>query len=200
MSFSKINYKDNETIITADNLNDIQDAILEGYQPDGTIEYTAFAESTKLALLNLIYPIGSIYMSVDDISPASQFGGTWERLKDRFLLGAGDAYSAGSTGGESEHKLTQDEMPKHFHSGYLLGMGGTGTTPAYYAALNQSAYTYDYERGVSGVLEVAIAASKGGNQPHNNMPPYLAVYMWKRIADIDIKEEDKNENENFRYV
>lgn len=71
MSFSKINYKDNETIITADNLNDIQDAILEGYQPDGTIEYTAFAESTKLALLNLIYPIGSIYMSVDDISPAS---------------------------------------------------------------------------------------------------------------------------------
>ena len=116
------------------------------------------------------------------------------------MLGAGDAYSAGSTGGESEHKLTQDEMPKHYHGGYLLGMGGTATTPPYYTALNQSAYTYDYERGVSGVLEAAIVGPKGGNQPHNNMPPYLAVFMWKRIADIDIKEEDTNENENFRYV
>ena len=128
------------------------------------------------------YPVGAIYLSVTDTSPASLFGGAWERLKDRFLLGAGDAYSAGSTGGESEHTLTQNEMPKHYHGGYLLGMGGTDTTPAYYAALNQSAYTYNYDQGVTGVLEAAIVGFKGGELPHNNMPPYLAVYMWKRVA------------------
>ena len=62
------------------------------------------------------YPVGSIYMSVNSTSPASLFGGTWEQLKDRFLLGAGDTYTNGSTGGESTHTLTVDEMPSHTHS------------------------------------------------------------------------------------
>ena len=175
MSFSKINYKDNETIITADNLNDIQDAILEGYQPDGTIEYTAFAESTKLALLNLIYPIGSIYMSVDNISPANQFGGTWEQIEDRFILASGSSYAAGTTGGEATHTLTVDEMPNHNHR--TTSGGGAGNI--YYASggtgiwLQSSSHPETYSDWTG---------TQGGSKAHNNMPPYLVAYMWKRVA------------------
>lgn len=181
MSFSKINYKDNETIITADNLNDIQDAILEGYQPDGTIEYTAFAESTKLALLNLIYPIGSIYMNVDNISPANQFGGTWEQIKDRFILAAGSSYTAGTTGGAATVTLTANEMPSHNHSSGNYNTSGSlgyqSPTDVGYVAFAMP-WTY-----VSGRTDLNICvATNGGDQPHNNMPPYLVAYMWKRIA------------------
>ena len=63
-----------------------------------------------------IYPVGSIYMSVNSTSPASLFGGTWEELKDKFLLGAGDTYSSGATGGEASHTLTSNELPKHKHN------------------------------------------------------------------------------------
>ena len=62
-------------------------------------------------LLDKTYPVGSIYMSVNSTSPADLFGGTWEQIKDTFLLAAGDTYSAGSTGGETEGWLTIDEIP-----------------------------------------------------------------------------------------
>lgn len=187
MSFSKINYKDNETIITADNLNDIQDAILEGYQPDGTIGYTAFAESTKLALLNLIYPIGSIYMSVNSISPANQFGGTWEQIKDRFILAAGSSYTAGATGGEATVKLTENTIPKHCHKGlYYTQPSNNGNN----ICLNDGtkgykltwAGQYHPTNGGGGGTDELWTNYAGGSQAHNNMPPYLVAYMWKRIA------------------
>ena len=65
--------------------------------------------------INQMYPVGSIYMSVNDTNPHDLFGGTWEQIKDRFLLAAGDTYAAGRTGGEAQHKLTVDEMPSHNH-------------------------------------------------------------------------------------
>ena len=52
---------------------------------------------------NKMYPVGSIYMSMDNTSPASLFGGTWEQLKDRFLIGAGNSYAVNETGGTTEH-------------------------------------------------------------------------------------------------
>ena len=62
------------------------------------------------------YPIGSIYMSLDATSPADIFGGVWERLKDRFLMPAGDTYAAGTTGGSAEQTLLVDNMPAHTHT------------------------------------------------------------------------------------
>ena len=59
-------------------------------------------------ILDKIHPVGSIYISENSTSPATLFGGTWERVKDRFLLAAGDTYSAGSTGGSATHTLTVD--------------------------------------------------------------------------------------------
>ena len=66
-------------------------------------------------MLDNVWPVGSIYMSVNSTNPGTLFGGTWQRLKDRFLLGAGDTYAAGSQGGEATHTLTIDEMPAHSH-------------------------------------------------------------------------------------
>ena len=118
-----------------------------------------------------VYPVGSIYMSVAATDPSMLFGGTWERLQNCFLLGASSTYAAGSTGGEAEHTLTVNEMPSHDHSLTLLN--GQSLSYAYPAASSNS----------GGELNSSAAVSNtGGSQPHNNMPPFLAVYMWKRIA------------------
>lgn len=130
--------------------------------------------------LNKVYPVGSIYMSVNSTSPASLFGGTWVQLKDRFLLGAGDTYSNGATDGESTHTLTTNEMPSHTHSPptwvhYASSGGNTGgyNLPT---VSNNKGNTY-----VQASPQVNKDVSyTGGGQAHNNMPPYLVVYMWKR--------------------
>ena len=117
--------------------------------------------------ISTIYPVGSIYMSVNNTNPSSLFSGTtWEQLKDRFLLGAGDSYSAGTTGGEATHVLTVDEMPSHSHS-----VGGSRVSS------KAEGGNTDYE-----ATGTASKGSAGGGQAHTNMPPYLVVYMSKRTA------------------
>ena len=120
-----------------------------------------------------IYPIGSIYMSVNNTSPSTLFGGTWVQIKDTFLLSAGDTYTAGDTGGSATHTLTVDEMPSHKHR---LGVPNTTASTMGYP-VNQSGNTKFAFNGGSALME-----ETGGGQAHNNMPPYLAVYMWKRTA------------------
>lgn len=68
------------------------------------------------AIVDKIYPIGSIYMSVNATSPSTLFGGTWVKIEGRFLLGSGGGYSLGAAGGEATHTLTIDEMPSHTHT------------------------------------------------------------------------------------
>lgn len=133
-------------------------------------------------LLDNIYPVGSIFISTVNTNPSTYFGGTWERIKGRFLLAADDStYTLGATGGEVTHKLTVDEMPSHSHDmdeesygggGYKNKMGirqdGGGSshwTPQYAQTTSYSIYKPTYT---------------GGSQAHNNMPPYLVVYIWKR--------------------
>lgn len=130
------------------------------------------------------YPVGSIYMSISSTSPATLFGGTWERIKDKFLLSAGDTYTAGATGGEATHTLTASEMPKHVHKFYGDGekftiqgdtsIAKSGTTYANSPGINLGA-TWSSE----GQITLGTA---GEDAAHNNMPPYLTVYMWKRTA------------------
>ena len=67
-------------------------------------------------IIDIIYPIGSIYTSTRNVSPATFLGGTWSQIKDTFLLTAGDTYQAGTTGGEASHTLTSSEMPSHYHT------------------------------------------------------------------------------------
>lgn len=133
---------------------------------------------------DIAYPVGSIYMSVNETSPAELFGGTWEQLKDRFLLAAGDTFQAGSTGGEAQHTLTVDEMPSHNHKIKLFtGLSGVASTSQDTIAGKPLSSKWDENAAFSSDInnEQPISTT-GGGSPHNNMPPYLAVYMWKRIA------------------
>ena len=120
-------------------------------------------------IFELVYPVGAIYISVNNTNPSTLFGGTWVALKNRFLIGAGDSYSGGSTGGEATHILTVDEMPNHNHRICI----GAGSASEYYFAP---------EGGKADTGAYANLSSNGGGAAHNNMPPYLAVYMWKRTA------------------
>lgn len=167
-------------------------------------------------IIDKIYPIGSIYMSMNNTSPQTFIGGTWERIQDRFLLSAGSTYSAGTTGGEATHTLTTDEMPSHTHAqnshthtqsahshqvystaswagnanglkrgGDMQGVAGVATGDT-----SSSGYTWNDSKGhaiignatptINGTT--ATNQNTGGGSAHNNMPPYLAVYMWKRTA------------------
>lgn len=128
------------------------------------------------SLIDLIYPVGSIYMSVNKVSPQTFFGGTWEAIEDRFLLGAGTTYRAGATGGSATHTLTVNEMPAHCHT-MQVATASTTATDAGWRANGVRAYSSQLISGVSDDVNYA-----GGNAAHNNMPPYLAVYMWKRTA------------------
>lgn len=134
--------------------------------------------------LNSLHPVGSIFISAENTSPASIFGGTWESIGGRFLLGANSTYTAGSTGGEATHTLTQNEMPTHKHKGVTLA---------------GNKLTCWSDSGSGGVFDMSslfngsgnnnndfFAETAGGDAAHNNMPPYLAVYMWKRVADETI--------------
>lgn len=67
-------------------------------------------------LIDSIYPVGSIYMSVNSTNPQTLFGGTWQRIQGRFLFAADSKHAAGSTGGEETHQLTAREIPNHKHS------------------------------------------------------------------------------------
>lgn len=140
-------------------------------------------------LIDLIYPVGSIYMSVNNVSPQAFFGGTWEQIQNRFLLAAGSSYAAGSTGGEATHTLTVDEMPAHkghmydnFNDSGWVDRGGD--TNSYYLNSTGAAGYGEYEnrpyKVVSGNELVMQGFTRGGGKAHNNMPPYLSVFMWKR--------------------
>ena len=128
--------------------------------------------ATASAILDKAYPVGSIYMSVNSINPKNFFGGTWVQIKDRFLLAAGTTYKAGTTGGEATHTLTESEMPSHNHAVYFPND----------AAADHSA-PGNYPDGPSDSTYYAVGSytsSAGGGAAHNNMPPYIAVYVWKR--------------------
>lgn len=138
-------------------------------------------------LADLIYPVGSIYMSVNSTNPTTLFGGTWERIQDTFLLASGSTYANGTTGGEATHTLTTNEMPSHTHfqqyqsdtsyvgihvKNYNTGGSIQGVQPSNGTRRNNI---------MAPDVRISTVAT-GGGQEHNNMPPYLAVYVWKRTA------------------
>lgn len=125
-------------------------------------------------ILDIIYPIGSLYTSTLATSPASRIGGTWEPIRDRFLIGAGGSYSALATGGEAAHSLTVDEMPSHNHR-LMLYNSGTGSSSSGLSWTGSGGSTSGYFGG--GYMEYT-----GGSSAHNNMPPWYAVYIYRRIA------------------
>ena len=123
-------------------------------------------------LLDWTHPVGSIYQSTVSTSPAKLFGGTWEEITGRFLFSRTSDIAAGSTGGEATHTLTIDEIPSHGHN--LNGSKILLTTNS--KAVQETAVA----EGVQNVAGFKTATAEGNGRAHNNMPPYLAVYTWKR--------------------
>lgn len=138
---------------------------------------------------DLVYPIGSIYLSINSDNPSKWFGGTWQQIAGgRCLIGAGKMeqnnntnlgtlgtnelswiWQAGQTLGEVYHTLNINEMPSHNHS---VSRGTEGNS--YFGLTGK-------EPSATPPYSVATT-STGGNYPHNNMPPSMVVYMWKRTA------------------
>ena len=153
--------------------------------------------------LKKVYPVGSIYMSTVSTNPATLFGfGTWEAMPaGRVLLAQGKSswgttYNAGSTGGEATHQLTVGEMPSHTHTasttiegqhnhsltlerysgreeGSGAGWGGSHTELGLGTNTTTNAGAHSHTISINNT---------GSNQSHNNLQPYIAVYMWKRTA------------------
>ena len=155
--------------------------------PETLMEGQLSFQTASNLVLDMVYPVGSIYMSVNATSPSTLFGGTWDRIQDRFLLAAGNNYSAGATGGEAAHALTIEELAKHTHLPdewtVFTTAGGTLTSGA---AAQTSSGIYEDLHNIRNKnlqnLNNGASETTGGSQPHNNMPPYLAVYIWKRTA------------------
>lgn len=122
-----------------------------------------------------VYPVGAIYMSAVAMNPSTLFGfGTWEQIKDTFLLAAGSTYNAGSTGGEATVALTTKQIPEHNHAIFYPNEGaGNDYAPIGYPNVGSKS-TYWAVGSYTGDI--------GGGEAHNNMPPYLAVYVWKRTS------------------
>ena len=136
-------------------------------------------EQFKKDLLEKVYPIGSYYWSEKDTSPENIFGGRWKKIEGRFLFASNSNHYVGQTGGEESHRLTIDEMPNHSH-GYTkftfkFAYSRSSANLSYICPCNDtkddkdSFYTY------------STTSNCGGNNYHNNMPPYLTANCWKRI-------------------
>ena len=122
-------------------------------------------------IFNLIYPVGAIYISVNSTNPSTLFGGTWEQIQNRFLLACGSSYSNGSTGGNTRVTLLEDNLPSRamvstYYNGGLLSYSQWlgGNIGAQWVASDLADLGRNYDKAFS------------------IMPPYLAVYVWKRTA------------------
>lgn len=135
------------------------------------------------ALIDRIYPVGSIYISTSStFNPQTAWGGTWRKTADgRCLIGANSTYPLGSTGGEATHTLSNNEMPSHSHnlSDWAMSWKQNGDEGEVNLGVSATSEAWSNNRGY---FKSQTSKTTGDGQPHNNMQPYLAVYIWERTA------------------
>ena len=143
--------------------------------------------SNFVNLLDIIYPVGSVYITFNTISPASSVGGTWELLKNVFLYSS--TGSTNVTGGEKSCKLTQQELPYTYGLWTLRGTADSfiaASTGAAGAAtlqtLNPSCWILGYDSSGLKAGYSSFGFEFGADKAHNNMPPYITVHMYRRTA------------------
>lgn len=196
-----------QTAVDSWNANAIVSFVYDGtswMMLDVNPDYNTVVNNIITAAMLRAYPVGSIYMSVTSTSPATLFGGSWERIQDRFLLAAGSSYSAGGTGGAATVTLTTSQIPAHTHGSKTLTGGiGIRNMESNSTIVDWGSGIVSYSKGGTGrtstevgrsstssssnATQITVTAththdSVGGSGSHNNMPPYLTVYVWKRTA------------------
>ena len=146
-----------------------------------------------MATLQTIYPIGAIYISMSPTNPVFLFGfGAWTAINNKFLfcLDQSNGFTdptdgttkndSNQTGGEEKHKLVESEMPSHTHgiNGQSVNPGaGTWSQYGNYPVRLSNDVAFNWS-SISGL----VAYNTGGNQSHNNIPPFMTVFAWQRIA------------------
>lgn len=155
----------------------------------------------KQEVLDLIYPVGSIYMNFNEISPSTLFGGNWERWAvGKTLIGVDEnnvAFSSADlTGGEKTHTLSTDEIPAHTHG--QVSLSGTvwnilsyrsaswngGGVISRRASNENRSYGDSKSSSVDGFNVNASHThdTQGSDGAHNNLQPYRTCYIWRRIS------------------
>lgn len=183
---------DNELSSTSE--NPVQNKIITSALNDKAgLNHTHLSEQI-LDLIDVIYPVGSIYMSVNDVNPEILFGGEWEQIKDKFLLSSGDVYSNGATGGSADAVVVSHTHTQQSHS--HTNIDGNFVTSDVAGANNTRVdYSSKGNRMVDGIATTnsifhhrpatsdttAINNTTGVDGTGKNMPPYLVVNVWKRI-------------------
>lgn len=166
------------------------------------IEDETYLDSSSITynqkkLCDILYPVGSIYLSTNSTSPQTLFGGAWERLKGGFLYGAVDSYGIGNGTGTNtnSHALTINQMPKHKHIIYQDAQGnGTnkwsvvtnyGNAGGNQIAIldSKSGYVSDLTPNSGDTAKGLVNADyTGGGEGHSHKIPYIAVFMWRRTS------------------
>ena len=144
-------------------------------QIDSRLDVLEENVSSSISLLDC-YPIGAIYQSWENTSPASLFGGNWVQIQNQFLYASGNK-ALGTYGGEEFHTLSWNEMPVHTHTitTYVRNEAASGSgrfTPSEGLGTGGDYWSTRFNR----------IDNAGSGWAHNNMPPYLVVNMWRRTA------------------
>ena len=124
-----------------------------------------------------VHPVGSIFLSTDGTEPAGLYGGTWEQIKDVFLLGASDTYPAGSTGGSATKTIAKTNLPNE--KIFVCSLYTKGSEGREFDAVSLS---YTHSDGSGDFSRTGITDPLGDSTPLDILPPYYSVYIWRRVA------------------
>ena len=146
-----------------------------GIGPDAYAIY----QQVLAAVVERDHPVGSLYISANPTSPAELYGGTWERIEGRFIMGASDTYPAGSTGGNLQMVLSPENIPA---VGFSIPTNDTQKDDIhvnkwdFMASVSQE--TADGGKFHSGLY----GSTNNGNSPVDILNPYYSMYIWRRVA------------------
>lgn len=153
---------------------------------------TEFQTNIKNAIAQVLldaHPVGSYYWSNESTDPSTLFGGTWTRIKDKFLYALGDSGSVGDTGGTSSVTLTEANLPQ-ISAGMTMHSAAVATNIASVSGkftagiTNTNAYRDGGSQGTGASSVGSVNLSFGQSNPTaiDNLPPYVKAYCWKRTA------------------
>ena len=158
-------------------------------------------------LLNIVYPVGSIYWSSNNTNPGTLFGGTWTQIKDRFILAAGDYYSNGATGGAATVTLTVSNMPSHSHSftpsgtvsSHAHSFTPSGTVGSHTHNLNSGNTSTSGTTKTAGFRCVNTETTGTGKHSHEVTMSALSFSGGSKGSSMQMRNESGSSQEKFNF-